>query len=411
MLALEVPFQGKTFPAIARRIMTVDPDPIPSHYSTAMQQLVSHLLTKSPNGRPSINRILRRPFIQDHIRQLISATPCSPASPSHSLSPCNSPASVANDTAILEIGDGVESPAARAGKLHESFVRAGESVTIRRVAMSNAMMKGSSQTVTKSEDDARRIFLENQAARQRNKQRVELQERQPACFLDHDEDIPMMPRVAMKAEIDDSDMIRKQYVENRQAAQRIKAKVYQQLGRYMPGDEPSISPLSDEYHETELPQPPPVLTINADSYADIARQNYLENRRAAELIKQKVDVQLGRREEVFEKVAITPPLPPAAPIDDIADESVKFSQHNNLARELRHKRYQYAAQAKGQQEVNVEHTSQLTSTPPPRPVAVAELSYEEKLAIERKRVYEDRKSLWKRVQANKESGDEILQEP
>jgi len=59
--ALTLPFQARNLPALAHRIMTKSPEPLPaSHrYSLQLQRLVSSLLNKKPENRPSIVNILK----------------------------------------------------------------------------------------------------------------------------------------------------------------------------------------------------------------------------------------------------------------------------------------------------------------------------------------------------------------
>jgi len=74
--ALTLPFQARNLPALAHRIMTKTPQPLPaSHrYSSNLQRLVSSLLNKRPENRPSIINILRSEYVQNHIQQLLSHT-------------------------------------------------------------------------------------------------------------------------------------------------------------------------------------------------------------------------------------------------------------------------------------------------------------------------------------------------
>lgn len=64
ILMLELPFQAKHLPGLARKVLKQDPAPIdPDRYCGAMQELVSDLLLKDPRARPSVDEILARPFL------------------------------------------------------------------------------------------------------------------------------------------------------------------------------------------------------------------------------------------------------------------------------------------------------------------------------------------------------------
>jgi NIMA (never in mitosis gene a)-related kinase len=59
--ALDLPFQARNLPALAHRIMTKDPTPLPSShgYSGELKRLTMSLLNKRPEQRPSVVTILR----------------------------------------------------------------------------------------------------------------------------------------------------------------------------------------------------------------------------------------------------------------------------------------------------------------------------------------------------------------
>jgi hypothetical protein len=74
--ALDLPFQARNLPALAHRIMTKEPAALPaSHrYSEDLKNLTKSLLNKKPDRRPSVVTILRSPFVQGHISDLLSHT-------------------------------------------------------------------------------------------------------------------------------------------------------------------------------------------------------------------------------------------------------------------------------------------------------------------------------------------------
>jgi len=71
LLALECPFNGASFAALAVRICTAEPRPIPTVYSPEARMLVSRLLSKRPEDRPSSVGILAMP----HVRRSVAALP------------------------------------------------------------------------------------------------------------------------------------------------------------------------------------------------------------------------------------------------------------------------------------------------------------------------------------------------
>ena len=66
----------QNLPALAHRIMTKQPKPLPSHhqYSTNLKLLSTSLLNKKPELRPSVVAILRSDYLQRHISSLLSHT-------------------------------------------------------------------------------------------------------------------------------------------------------------------------------------------------------------------------------------------------------------------------------------------------------------------------------------------------
>lgn len=68
MLALEAPFQGVNLAALVMKIIHSEPKPIPEHYTDDTKGLVSRLLEKEPDKRPTIDRILSIPALRDSAR-------------------------------------------------------------------------------------------------------------------------------------------------------------------------------------------------------------------------------------------------------------------------------------------------------------------------------------------------------
>ena len=72
--ALDLPFQARNLPALAHRIMTKEPKPLPSTFSSQLRLLATSLLNKKPVVRPSVVAILRSDYVQGHISSLLSHT-------------------------------------------------------------------------------------------------------------------------------------------------------------------------------------------------------------------------------------------------------------------------------------------------------------------------------------------------
>lgn len=64
LLALECPFNGGSIAALAVRICTAEPRPVPSVYSSEARTLVSRLLSKRADDRPSSIAILAMPYVR-----------------------------------------------------------------------------------------------------------------------------------------------------------------------------------------------------------------------------------------------------------------------------------------------------------------------------------------------------------
>lgn len=76
LLALEMPFQASSLPALVHRIVSAEPSyaKLEGRYSAAMLQLCRELLAKTPEGRPSMGAVIRSDFIKSHISRLLSYT-------------------------------------------------------------------------------------------------------------------------------------------------------------------------------------------------------------------------------------------------------------------------------------------------------------------------------------------------
>jgi len=74
MLALEVPFAAQNIAVLVVRIVTMDPRPVPTLYGGETRALVSRLLAKLADDRPSIDQVAASPHVRRSIAAL--AAPC-----------------------------------------------------------------------------------------------------------------------------------------------------------------------------------------------------------------------------------------------------------------------------------------------------------------------------------------------
>mmetsp|Transcript_16227 Transcript_16227/g.29550 ORF Transcript_16227/g.29550 Transcript_16227/m.29550 type:complete len:827 (+) Transcript_16227:27-2507(+) len=74
LCALKPPFDASSLHFLAMKIVRGQYSPVPPHYSRDLKGLVAQMLTIDPNRRPTINQILRQPFIKERIKQFLSET-------------------------------------------------------------------------------------------------------------------------------------------------------------------------------------------------------------------------------------------------------------------------------------------------------------------------------------------------
>jgi NIMA (never in mitosis gene a)-related kinase len=74
LCALKPPFDASSLHFLAMKIVRGNYAPVPPHYSRDLKSLVSQMLTVDPGRRPTINQILRQPFIKERIKQFLSET-------------------------------------------------------------------------------------------------------------------------------------------------------------------------------------------------------------------------------------------------------------------------------------------------------------------------------------------------
>jgi NIMA (never in mitosis gene a)-related kinase 1/4/5 len=59
---------------LVQKILKGTYPPLPEVYSSDLKKLLSEMLTKDPNKRPSIRKILEMPFMKAKINELFSST-------------------------------------------------------------------------------------------------------------------------------------------------------------------------------------------------------------------------------------------------------------------------------------------------------------------------------------------------
>jgi NIMA (never in mitosis gene a)-related kinase len=67
-------FDARDMKGLVQKILKGTYPPIPEVYSTDLKKLISELLIKDPNKRPSIRKILEMPFLKARVNELFSST-------------------------------------------------------------------------------------------------------------------------------------------------------------------------------------------------------------------------------------------------------------------------------------------------------------------------------------------------
>eukprot|EP00747_Dinoflagellata_sp_TGD_P163687 gnl/TRDRNA2_/TRDRNA2_182634_c0_seq1.p1 gnl/TRDRNA2_/TRDRNA2_182634_c0~~gnl/TRDRNA2_/TRDRNA2_182634_c0_seq1.p1 ORF type:complete len:568 (+),score=103.19 gnl/TRDRNA2_/TRDRNA2_182634_c0_seq1:87-1790(+) len=78
LLALEVPFSAPNMAALALKICTQEPRPVPAVYSNEVRTLLGRMLAKRPEDRPSSADIVALPHVRRGIAALLSCIPRPP---------------------------------------------------------------------------------------------------------------------------------------------------------------------------------------------------------------------------------------------------------------------------------------------------------------------------------------------
>lgn len=76
LIALEMPFQATSLPALVHRICVAEPNygVVEKRYSPGLIALTKSMLQKDPQKRPSVSQIVKSDFIKTHISRLLSYT-------------------------------------------------------------------------------------------------------------------------------------------------------------------------------------------------------------------------------------------------------------------------------------------------------------------------------------------------
>lgn len=76
LIALEMPFQATSLPALVHRICVAEPNytAAEKRYSAGLIALTKSMLMKDPQKRPSVSQIVKSDFIKTHISRLLSYT-------------------------------------------------------------------------------------------------------------------------------------------------------------------------------------------------------------------------------------------------------------------------------------------------------------------------------------------------
>jgi len=79
VLALEVPFTAPSIPALAAKICSSEPRPLPQVFSNELRSLRSHMMAKRPEDRPSSSDIVALPHVRRGIAMLLTGRDVQPS--------------------------------------------------------------------------------------------------------------------------------------------------------------------------------------------------------------------------------------------------------------------------------------------------------------------------------------------
>jgi serine/threonine protein kinase len=71
MLSGKLPFTGETEASTWKSVVHTDPAPLPQHVSPDVKKLVTIMLTKSPDRRPSVDQIVLTKLVTRYVKLLV----------------------------------------------------------------------------------------------------------------------------------------------------------------------------------------------------------------------------------------------------------------------------------------------------------------------------------------------------
>ena len=69
LTTLKRAFDGSSLPSVIVKILHGSIQPLPSKYSSSVRKLVQSMLSQSPAHRPSIDEILKQPWLRRHLER------------------------------------------------------------------------------------------------------------------------------------------------------------------------------------------------------------------------------------------------------------------------------------------------------------------------------------------------------
>lgn len=72
MMSLRHPFDATSMEGLLNKIVKSQPPPLPKQYSIELRTVVDSLLSKQPAKRPTVNSLLRLPFLAAYVQRLLS---------------------------------------------------------------------------------------------------------------------------------------------------------------------------------------------------------------------------------------------------------------------------------------------------------------------------------------------------
>ncbi|KAL8579164.1 hypothetical protein ACOMHN_010748 [Nucella lapillus] len=75
MCALRPPFDGNSLISLFFKIIKAEFQPVPSHYSEGVHEIINRVLVKTPEERPSASAILNLAFVKEHLSSFIQQRP------------------------------------------------------------------------------------------------------------------------------------------------------------------------------------------------------------------------------------------------------------------------------------------------------------------------------------------------